>query len=146
MIDNDNASEPEVMDVESDDEVIDESEDEVADAEHEGVDDEKEDDDDDDDDDDDECAQRRELLGACYDRYCYAIRSQNKKGSAARAFLGGAWYAVFSVESILHRAPLEVPFFETEAEASAWARDSEAKRAVRHKSGFFIYNHLMGIH
>ena len=48
---------------------------------------------------------------------------------------------------MLFRAPLEVPFFASEQEASEWRKASEsAKASEREKRGVFIYNKFMGIH
>ena len=107
------------------------------------------DDDEDEDDDDDDgaahpAARRREQLGSIFEQYIYAIR-RHRQGAARNQF-GKAWYVIVKVESFLHRAPLEVPFFKTEEEANAWALASEANLSKRQKKGCFIYNHFMPAH
>ena len=107
-------------------------------------DDDQDGDDADDANDDPLAARRREELGSIFERYIYATRSLST--GAARALYGKAWYGIVKIESILYRAPLEVPFFASTDEAAAWARASEAKRCERQKAGCFLYNHFMPAH
>lgn len=98
-------------------------------------------------DEDDEPPVRAVRGGACYEAFVYAKRTQNERRSAARAYLGQAWYGVVAVTSLECRAPLVPPFHATKAHEAAWRVASQAAdMKVRRTRGYYLWNKWMGNH
>ena len=58
-----------------------------------------------------------------------------------------AWYGVVDVASILHRAPICAPFFNSQRGLNQWRKAAEDLDAnVRATKGYSLYNPYMGYH
>ena len=75
--------------------------------------------------------------GACFERYIYA----SPRGSRT------PWYTVVPLDTLLHRAPLAPPLYETDTAMKAWKRASNSKDVkMRGRKGYFLYNQWIGYH